>query len=99
MERFDELIKGVRAGARLTQAQAADRVGVSERTWQRWEGDDGIPRLDETHAIIAAFGLDEERVFLARFESAMYGMPGPITPEEERRAELRRAAAGQIRPE
>lgn len=30
-------IRRVREQRRLTQQQAAEQVGVSERTWQRWE--------------------------------------------------------------
>jgi DNA-binding transcriptional regulator YiaG len=32
-----EQIKAIRERLKLTQAQAAERVGVARRTWQDWE--------------------------------------------------------------
>jgi DNA-binding transcriptional regulator YiaG len=34
-------IKAARGACGLTQAEAADLLGVSERTWQNWEAEQG----------------------------------------------------------
>src|SRR5262245_53178946 len=46
-----------------TQAVAAERVGVAESTWQRWERGQADPRLPQMVRVAGAFevGLDQVR--------------------------------------
>lgn len=44
----------------ITQRQAAARVGVAERMWQRWESGNKKPNTQSQERIRAAFDLQED---------------------------------------
>lgn len=56
-ENLAERIARHRQSAKLTQKQAATRVGISERQWQRYEWSETAPSLDMLDKIAALFGV------------------------------------------
>jgi transcriptional regulator with XRE-family HTH domain len=57
------LIREYRQKAKMTQAQVAEKVGMSQPNFQRIEGDVISPRPDQIEAIAAALGCSVENLF------------------------------------
>lgn len=56
MSRLSRDMRSWRAVYRQTQQQAADHLGVSVKTWRRWERDDFYPEVNhfrELRALLA----------------------------------------------
>lgn len=51
------LVRRTRLRARLTQVQAAARLGVTQGNWSRWETGERIPALPTLEAIAEALGF------------------------------------------
>lgn len=47
----------------LSQEQAAARVGITHRQWQRWEHGESVPYPRNLDAIAARFGFDVSEFF------------------------------------
>jgi transcriptional regulator with XRE-family HTH domain len=47
----------------LTAAQAADKVGRTERTWFRWLHGETIPSAGDLHALANALGQDAHELW------------------------------------
>jgi len=60
MMRFRREIRRFRRRANLTQQDLAQRVGVSTRTIQRWEGGESKPRGLSAKALVRALDLEGE---------------------------------------
>lgn len=53
-------LREIREGRHLTQAEAAEQVGVSTRVWQLWESSDPpTPRAKHRRALVAWLEPDE----------------------------------------
>ena len=52
-----ETIKRLREGRRMTQAQLADRLGVTDKAVSRWETARGLPDVTLLEPLAAALGL------------------------------------------
>lgn len=62
-ERISERLGELREQSSLTQEQAAGRVGVTLRQWQRWESGESIPYPRNLDAIASKFGLSVAEFF------------------------------------
>src|SRR5699024_7416752 len=72
---FRERLIEARAKARLTQAQLADRAGVSTRQIARYEGSDQEPRLTTIYRLAEA--LEVPAAWLASGEEEVSVLPLP----------------------
>ena len=59
---FDQTISVRREELGLSQAQLADRMGVSQQTVSRWEGGRVIPEPNRIVALSKVLRLEEERL-------------------------------------
>jgi transcriptional regulator with XRE-family HTH domain len=57
---FSARLFEVRTAAGLTQEQAAHRLGVTLRTYHRWEANDGGPRGEQLARLCILFGKPAE---------------------------------------
>ena len=55
-------LKTLRYKAGLTQAQAADRIGISTQGYQRYEYGQSLPSPDKIKPLAAAFGVSEDAI-------------------------------------
>jgi len=90
LAKFAKRIRALRGT--LTQAQAAQRAGCSERTWQNYERQLTKPRPDQIRFIAGAFGPSDPKAMFEELHSLAYG---PMLELEDRftDAELDRLAA------
>lgn len=83
-EKVSARLADLREQAGLTQEQAAARVGVNLRQWQRWEAGDSMPYPRNLDTIASRFGISVDEFFdtqqtqldrieerLARIEAAL----------------------------
>lgn len=57
---FGAELREIRESRHLTQAEAAEQVGVSTRVWQLWESNDPpTPRAKHRRALLAWLAPDE----------------------------------------
>lgn len=57
----------LRAKDKLTQAQAAERVGVSTRTWLNWEHENTTPKMEMAYHIAQVFEVEmDDIIFLTK---------------------------------
>lgn len=57
-------LQAARTNARLTQAQMADKMGVSLQTIQRWEAKNNIPKLADFKHFCEICHAPEDIIFL-----------------------------------
>lgn len=62
MEAVAPYLKTVRLAAGLTQTEAADRVGISPKTVERWEAGKHEPPASELAVYVRAIGGEVERL-------------------------------------
>ena len=56
-EKISKLLRQLREKHALSQEQAAQKVGVTNRTWQRWEKREVMPRAGNLSKIAEAFAM------------------------------------------
>jgi len=57
-----EVIRLARKRKMLTQAEAADHIGVARRTWVRWENGKALPRVHEFERLVVLLSLSPEEI-------------------------------------
>lgn len=62
-EKVTQRLEHLRERHGLTQEQAAARVGITHRQWQRWESGESMPYPRNLDAIASAFGIGIEEFF------------------------------------
>lgn len=62
-ERIALLLADLRERHALTQEQAAAKVGVTLRQWQRWEAGTSVPYPRNIELVAARFGIDVAEFF------------------------------------
>ena len=62
MTSFADLVKSERHKRGLTQEEAAERVGVSTRTFRDWEKGRHRPRTFMARCVAQAFGVSQRQV-------------------------------------
>src|SRR5690606_18844124 len=55
---FGKEIKRLREEANISVQKLAEKIGVDAERWRKWEAKDLTPRLEDTAAIEAFFGMD-----------------------------------------
>lgn len=58
-----EKLKKLRLEARLTQKEAAEKIGVGQPTVSMWENGESKPRIDMLPIIAEAYGCDVKDIF------------------------------------
>lgn len=92
-ERIAERLGELREAHSLTQEQAAGRVGVTLRQWQRWEAGDSVPYPRNLDQIASKFGLSVAEFF---DEPARFGLRDEVTELQAEVAELKRQMAEMV---
>lgn len=55
-------LAAARVNAKLTQQEAAEKIGVTKKTVWLWENDLSIPKSDKVDAICEAYGLNYDDI-------------------------------------
>lgn len=99
-ERIVERLSELRERDSLTQEQAAHRVGVTTRQWQRWESGESVPYPRNLDQVASAFGISVQEFFdgppdgsqldriEALLEELLSRLPGPAEVLEAEAARL-----------
>ncbi|MCL2077226.1 MAG: helix-turn-helix domain-containing protein [Oscillospiraceae bacterium] len=67
MKNFSECLKVLRESKKLTQKQVANGMGISERAYQRYEGEGAKPSFDALIALSDFFDISAD-YFLGRLD-------------------------------
>lgn len=96
-ERVVERLAQLREQHSLTQEQAAQRVGVTHRQWQRWEAGESVPYPRNLDLIASKFGITVGEFFdevaasngtqLDRIESKLDAILSALTESDEAETE------------
>lgn len=62
-ERVVERLTELREQHNLTQEQAAQRVGITTRQWQRWESGESMPYPKSLDSVASKFGITVQEFF------------------------------------
>lgn len=73
-------IRRVRERKRMTQAQAAQHMGVQDQQWQRWESGERNPRPEKIADIAAAMDVSTEELLAERARVIGLTDDGPAAP-------------------
>lgn len=93
-ERVSDRLAGLRARDRLTQEQAAAKVGVNLRQWQRWEAGDSMPYPRNLDTIASRFGISVDEFFNGA-ETQLDRIEGKLDQALSAQAEIH-AALGEL---
>lgn len=75
---FGETLARLRDAAGLTQAQLAQRAGISIDTLRGWEHKRHLPRIDDAYRLAKALGISLDKLILAAdMEVQAKGAPEP----------------------
>ncbi len=61
-KKTSELIKDLRKSKRLTQAQLADLLNVSDKAVSKWENDEGMPDIENLKRLAAVFNVSVDYI-------------------------------------
>ena len=73
------LLLRLRKERRLSQAEVAGQIGVSQSAYCSWESDRAVPKVRYYGPLAAVFGVDLQQLFIA---SQTDELPVPATPEK-----------------
>lgn len=62
MQVFQISLAAARINARMTQKQAADKLGVSNKTLNNWETGKSMPKADAINKICEVYGIDYDNL-------------------------------------
>lgn len=89
MAKFGQFLRGQRRAAGLTQAQLAERLGVSNRSVSRWETGNNMPDFDLVIEMAGLFGVSVGELLAGERKepemtdpSSAPSAPQPAVPEE-----------------
>lgn len=89
MAKFGQFLRGQRRAAGLTQAQLAERLGVSNRSVSRWETGSNMPDFDLVIEMAGLFGVSVGELLAGERKepemtdpSSAPSAPQPAVPEE-----------------
>lgn len=57
-------LEAARVNAKLTQADAAEKIGVSRQTIINWEKGKIMPRIPEMKMLSHVYGIPQENIFV-----------------------------------
>ena len=57
-------LEAARVNAKLTQAEAAEKIGVSRQTIINWEKGKVIPRIPEMKMLSLVYNIPQDNIFL-----------------------------------
>ncbi len=64
MDTFQISLEAARVNAKLTQEEAAKRIGVSRQTIINWEKGKIAPRIPEMKMLCYVYNIPEDNIFL-----------------------------------
>ncbi len=65
---FGEKLSVLRKEAKLTQKELAEKLGVSRQAITKWEGDNGVPDIDNVLKISTLFGVSIDELLQYKIE-------------------------------
>lgn len=65
MAEFKISLKAARVNARLSQTEAAQKMGVSRSTIQNWESGRTAPNVVQADKLYEIYGLPQDAIFFA----------------------------------
>lgn len=99
-ERIAERLAQLREHSGLTQEQAAQKVGITHRQWQRWESGESVPYPRNLEVIASRFGITVAEFFddmppsdgqmLERIEAMEAEIMAALRKQDKRAAEIER---------
>lgn len=88
-EKIGAYLASLRKGQNMTQQEAAERLGVSNKTVSKWESGAGLPDIGALPAIAALYGVTADDILAGETRSRQGVVNGEVTAYLERRGELR----------
>lgn len=88
-EKIGAYLASLRKGQNMTQQEAAERLGVSNKTVSKWESGAGLPDIGALPAIAALYGVTADDILAGETRPRQGVVNGEVTAYLERRGELR----------
>lgn len=88
-EKIGAYLASLRKGQNMTQQEAAERLGVSNKTVSKWESGAGLPDIGALPAIAALYGVTADDILAGETRPRQGVADGEVTAYLERRGELR----------
>lgn len=88
-EKIGAYLASLRKGQNMTQQEAAERLGVSNKTVSKWESGAGLPDIGALPAIAALYGVTADDILAGETRPRQGVVGGEVAAYLERRGELR----------